>query len=164
MGFDDRAAHHMALLAMEQFAVAIVALQPGCVGTASLDAIRRARQEGLVPVWLPTKMALAAADIPASWEVTSDSLAAWLTGKLEARRILLVKHGVNGGDMRIGELVARGIVDPRFAQHLGAGRTASIAGPADHAAAATAIRLGRSFGYPIDMRDQLAVAPEAAPE
>ena len=31
-------------------------------------------------------------DIPWSWNVTSDSLAAWLAGELPASRLVLVKH------------------------------------------------------------------------
>ena len=43
------------------------------------------QQVGKVPVWLPSAMAIAAPDIPACWDVTSDSLAAWLAGKLGRR-------------------------------------------------------------------------------
>src|SRR6476646_6107739 len=42
MGFDDRAAHHMALLAMEQYAVALASLQPRFTLAASVAAIRHA--------------------------------------------------------------------------------------------------------------------------
>ena len=76
-----------------------------------------------MPVWLPTRMVLEA-DIPASWEVTSDSLAAWLAAKLGARRLLLVKHVDAGAQaVRVQDLVARGIVDPAF-RALPAGRDA----------------------------------------
>src|SRR6185503_1670466 len=103
-----------------------------------------------VPVWSPTAMVLAAAGIPASWEVTSDSLAAWLAGRLRCPRLLLVKHvdalpAVSGAGVQ--ELAAAGIVDPAFAAFLGAsGADAYIVGPADHAAAARAIRGGSAAG------------------
>src|SRR6185369_14601723 len=77
MGFDDGAAHRMALLAMEQYGCALASGRKQFSLADSRAAIDRALELKQVPVWLPTRMALAA-DIPASWEVTSDSLAAWL--------------------------------------------------------------------------------------
>ena len=65
MGFDDGAAHHMALLAMEQYGMR--AREPGRASlsladfAAAIDARADAKQ---VPVWLPTRMVLAAKDIP----------------------------------------------------------------------------------------------------
>src|SRR6266700_3485022 len=76
IGFDDDAAHHMALLAMEQYGCALASLNGALVRADSLAAIGHAREAVKVPVWMPARMALAA-DIPASWDITSDSLAAW---------------------------------------------------------------------------------------
>ena len=143
MGFDDRAAHHMALLAMEQFGAAICGLEPALVPAASLRAIRLALRAGRTPVWMPTKMALAAThDLPQSWDVTSDSLAAWLAGQVGARRVTLVKHGAPFGDRPdLADLAERGIVDPRFTRYLSAaGAEAAFLGPADHGLAAEATR------------------------
>ena len=56
MGFDDDAAHHMALLAMEQYGCALAALNkrftPARVDGPASAARSRA---GSVPVWLPTE-------------------------------------------------------------------------------------------------------------
>src|SRR5262245_33548419 len=98
MHFDDRAAHHMALLAMEQYAVALASLRSSFTLAASLAAIRRALREDRVPIWSPAAMVLRARDIPSSWDITSDSLAAWLAGRIGARQLLLVKHGAAPGD------------------------------------------------------------------
>jgi dihydroneopterin aldolase len=150
MGFDDRAAHHMALMAMEQYGRALASLGRGLVGAASLAAIRRALDERQVPVWSPTRMVLAA-DVPCSWDVTADSLAAWLAGRLGAQHMLLVKQRrPAGASIAAHDLVARGIVDPQFPAFLDAsGATASVAGPADHAEAAAAIRGGSPCGIRI---------------
>lgn len=149
LSFDDGAAHHMALLAMEQFGCALTSLGRGMTLSGSLAAIRRALRGRRVPVWSPAAMVLAAG-IPASWEVTSDSLAAWLAGRLRCPRLLLVKHMdalPGGGSAGVEELAAAGIVDPAFAAFLGAsGADAYIVGPADHAAAAQAIRGGAAAG------------------
>src|SRR5260370_32998581 len=90
MGFDDRAAHRMGLLAMEQYGCAIENLHEALALADSIDSIRRGLADGQVPVWLPTPMALGAAEIPPSWDVTSDSLAAWLAGKSGAARLVRV--------------------------------------------------------------------------
>src|SRR5215467_4429680 len=44
--FDDRAAHRMAILAMEQYALMLAALEPGLRPAASATAIRAAAQAG----------------------------------------------------------------------------------------------------------------------
>ncbi len=90
-GFDDGPAHRMAMLAMEQFGLMLSGLSPDLHPADSKTAIRTIHRRGGVPVWLPTRMAAASKDIRASWEVTSDSLAAWLAGALDADRLVLVK-------------------------------------------------------------------------
>jgi 5-(aminomethyl)-3-furanmethanol phosphate kinase len=148
MGFDDHAAHRMALLAMDQYGCALASRGAGLTVAPSLAAIRRAVSEGRVPIWSPTRMVLDAKDIPASWDVTADSLAAWIAGKLRAKRVLLVKQVETPLEsIRADDLVGRGIIDPAFPRFLAAsGADAFIAGPAQHAAAAAAIRNGSPAG------------------
>ena len=148
MGFDDAAAHHMALLAMEQYGRALVSLNGTLALAASLAAIRRLLSASKIPVWAPTSMVLGRVDIPSSWDVTSDSLAAWLARRLRARRLLLIKQIDPPADpIGADDLVRRGIVDPAFAASLRAGGIeASIIGPAQHAAAARALGRGDVIG------------------
>ena len=138
MGFDDRAAHRMALLAMEQYGCAIKSLHEALSLADSVETIRRDLADDRVPVWLPTQMVLSATDIPHSWDVTSDSLAAWLAGKIGAERLLLVKHvEPTRGNVRAADLASRNIVDKAFAKFLTAsGVAAFVLGPGDHAAVA----------------------------
>lgn len=90
-GVNDRTAHRMAILAMEQTAHLLCGLCPdllplrhsrafdaGCVGRGPL-------------VWFPAVELLDDADIPASWDITSDSLAAVLARRISARGLVLVK-------------------------------------------------------------------------
>ena len=136
MGFDDGAAHHMALLAMEQYGCALASGRSEFVPAGSRAAIGRALASKQVPVWQPTRMVLEA-DIPASWEVTSDSLAAWLAAQLDARRLLLVKHVDAGAPaVRVQDLVTRGVVDPAFPRFLPAATPVVILGQHDHVALA----------------------------
>jgi dihydroneopterin aldolase len=141
IGFDDAAAHHMAMLGMEQFGYALASFDRRLVVADSMAALRRALAAGKVAVWLPTRMAMKATGIPASWQVTSDSLAAWLAGKLGAARLLLLKQvELSRQPVAATALAEQGIVDPVFPDVLKAsGVAAFILGPADHMAVAAAL-------------------------
>ena len=151
MGFDDSAAHHMAVLAMEQYGRALISLNSSLSPADSVGAIRRTLKAARVPVWMPARMVLAAADIAQSWDTTSDSLAAWLVGKIGAARLILVKRSeLPPGRLRFEDLAAMGIVDKSLARHvrMSAG-PAFIVGPSDHAEAMVAIRAGAAAGIPL---------------
>jgi aspartokinase-like uncharacterized kinase len=117
IGYDDSAAHAMALMAMAQFGRALQSLNPTLTMTASRSAILRALKDGKVPIWSPEPMARAAA-LPETWALTSDSLAAWLAGALRAEHLVLVKHGrFKAAAVDVRGLVARGVVDPLFPRY-----------------------------------------------
>src|SRR5262245_60940601 len=134
MGFDDRVAHHMALTAMDQYGCALASLSHNLARAASVAAIQAALDKGQVPIWSPAAMVLAADAIPPSWDVTADSLAAWLAGQIAAPRLLLVKRLRPAGPCaRASDLVTQGLVDAKFPDFLRAsGASGAIAGPADH--------------------------------
>lgn len=136
MGFDDRAAHRMGLLAMEQYGCAMASLHERLSLADSLELIYQGLADAKVPVWLPAQMALGDAAVPQSWDVTSDSLAAWLAGMIGAERLVLVKHAEVGQKMvRAADLAAGGVVDRAFASFLTeSGVPAFILGPGDHGA------------------------------
>ncbi|MBV8837609.1 MAG: uridylate kinase [Alphaproteobacteria bacterium] len=155
MHFDDRAAHHMALLAMEQYALALASLRSSFTLAASIAAIRRALREGRVPIWSPVAMVLRARDVPARWDITSDSLAAWLAGRIGAKQLLLVKHGpAPAGVVHAGALSERGVVDPAFPRFLAAsGVGAALVAADGHAAAGDAIRGTTRLAGRIEVRE-----------
>ena len=84
IGFDDAAAHEMAMMAMSQFGRALASLRPGFEIAASEAAHARRAGARRAPIWSPERMALAAG-CRASWDLTSDSLAAWLAGTARRR-------------------------------------------------------------------------------
>lgn len=136
MGFDDAAAHDMALMGMAQFGRALVGLAGGLVFAPDLDSIRAAISLGHVPVWSPWPMLRLHPDIKPSWDITSDSLAVWLATALGAARVVLIKHRAapDAGPVSydLAALVRDGMVDaafPRFAARF-AGQV-HIAGPDD---------------------------------
>ena len=89
--FDDKAAHQMALLAMEQTAHLLKSVAPDLSLTDSIEEIEEIVNLNKVPVWLQCKMIDTSPDISSNWNVTSDSLALWLAGKLKAEHTMLVK-------------------------------------------------------------------------
>lgn len=131
LGFDDVTAHHLAILAMEQFGRVLAALWPGLVLADSRQDIEQALAGGKVPVWLPVPMTLGRPEIAESWDVASDSLAAWLAGAIGARRLVLVKAAAPPtGPVAAGDLVRQGLVDPAFPGFLAAsGAEAWCLGP-----------------------------------
>jgi aspartokinase-like uncharacterized kinase len=87
----DEVAHQLALLAMDQFGLLLASMNTGLVTASSeLELAERGWQHRGI-VWLPSKMALADTSIPQNWQVTSDSLSAWLANKLGAEQLILVK-------------------------------------------------------------------------
>jgi 5-(aminomethyl)-3-furanmethanol phosphate kinase len=151
MRFDDKAAHHMAVLAMEQYGRALASFNSALSLAGSAEAIRRDLAEMRVPVWMPSAMVLAATDIAQSWSVTSDSLAAWLAGKIGAGRLWIVKRArLSAGSARLKDLIAARIVDEEFARILQMmPLPVSILGPSDHSTTMVAIRDGTSVGIAV---------------
>jgi aspartokinase-like uncharacterized kinase len=77
--------HRMAVLGMEQFGWLLSELIPGAERSAE-PRVRAGRTTVLLPG------ALALDSLPASWQVTSDSIAAWVTADAGAGRLVLVKE------------------------------------------------------------------------
>ncbi len=144
LGFSDRAAHRMALLAMEQYALLLADLQPDWRLCTSAAEIATALADGRVAVWLPRRMIDADPDVPATWDVTSDSLAAWLAGRLRAARLILVKSAAAPQPpLSARGLAEAGLVDAAFPAYAEAARCElRYCGPGDAARLAEALGLG----------------------
>jgi 5-(aminomethyl)-3-furanmethanol phosphate kinase len=142
-GFSDRAAHRMALLAMEQYALLLLDRAPALFPAESAAEIAAGLAEGHVVLWLPARMAEADPAIAESWEVTSDSLAAWLAGRIGAARLVLVKSAPPPAlPLSPRRLVALGLVDAAFARYAeGAGFAVDYCGPGDGDRLAAALEL-----------------------
>jgi aspartokinase-like uncharacterized kinase len=79
------ASHRMAILGMEQFGWLLSELIPGAERQAALVHPSAGRATVLLPAAPPLDA------LPASWDVTSDSIAAWVAASLGAGRLVLVK-------------------------------------------------------------------------
>ncbi len=117
-GLNPTAAHWMAILAMDQFAWVVAGAIPGSRLVEDRPGVLQAHHDGVIPVLAPSRWLRAADELPHRWEVTSDSLAAYLATLLGAEELLLVKP-VDGG----AELV-----DPWFARVAPAGMAVRIVG------------------------------------
>lgn len=150
MGFSDEAAHAMAILAMDAFGCVVLDGEARMAPAHTLDEVTCVLGEGKIPVWLPSSMTIGASDIPASWDITSDSLAAWLAGRLHAEALLLVKQTQDfSTEDSTTDLVARGVVDTAFAAMLPDGIDLFLAGPTDAAGAGRALAAGTLPGIRI---------------
>jgi aspartokinase-like uncharacterized kinase len=87
----EDAAHWMAVLGMDQYAHALAARIPNAVLVDAADATTAAVKAGRLPVIAPYRWLRGADPLPHSWDVTSDSIAAWIAGVVRARRIVLIK-------------------------------------------------------------------------
>jgi aspartokinase-like uncharacterized kinase len=112
LDLSDAAAHWMAVLAMDQFAHVIAEKLPRAVIVAEAREIAdalSAQPVGHIPVLAPYRWLRETDPLPHSWEVTSDSIAAWVAARVGASRLVLVKPpGATG----------RGLVDAYFARVL----------------------------------------------
>jgi dihydroneopterin aldolase len=106
----------MALLAMHVSAVMLADLAEGFTLAEETAQFEAAWTRAATPIWLPAPMVLAS-DLPASWDLTSDSLAAWIAMRVGAARLILVKSCLlfEEPDCDAAKLAAEGIVDAGFA-------------------------------------------------
>jgi|SRR5688572_7207884 len=104
LGLSDDAAHWMAVLAMDQYAHLLAARVPGgVVVNTALDA-RTQSGLGRVPVIAPSRWLQDSDPLPHTWDITSDSIAAWIAAQAGAEALVLIKPRGAAGD----------IVDPCF--------------------------------------------------
>ncbi|MFX1765516.1 aspartate kinase [Paraburkholderia sp. A1RI-2L] len=114
--FDDLAAHNMAVLAMAQHALMMQGLCRRLVIAATEPQIRHALHEGRTAVWAPFGLLRQEADTLTSWDVTSDSLAAWLANRLNAERLMIVKSCEIDSQWSAAQHAEKGVLDKRFAE------------------------------------------------
>ncbi len=116
-GFQDQYAHQMALLAMRQMALLFQGIQPKLALASSFLKINTLLDAEKPVIWMPELEMLNKAGIPASWDITSDSLAAWLAEQLSVTELVLVKSALIPEHCSIEELIQMGIVDKAFTQY-----------------------------------------------
>ena len=129
--YDDETAHRMALLAMHQMALAMIASEPRLVAAETLAEIERTARGRRIPIWMPERLADADKRIPRDWTITGDGLAARLAERL-CTPVVLVKSCIADPSLSARALAKAGVVDRTFATIVNrAGLTWQIVGPGE---------------------------------
>lgn len=118
VGVSADVAHWMAILAMDQYAHVLASRIGNAVLVEEPGCIRQALGAAGAAVLAPSRWMRSADVLPHTWEVTSDSIAAFVAGALDARRLVLIKPDSNPSNQ----------LDPYFATTLPAGMPYSIVG------------------------------------
>lgn len=110
-GFSDSVAHRRALGAMGRTAERFRVLEPRLeMSLAPWDDA----SPGMALIWDPALLRDGHPAIPETWDVTSDSLALWLAGRIGAPSCTLVKSVDAPAGLDAEALAARGFVDAAF--------------------------------------------------
>jgi 5-(aminomethyl)-3-furanmethanol phosphate kinase len=109
----ETAAHRMALLSMDQYGYVLNHL----IENSHLTVDPLERQPGRVSVLLPSAMIFESDPLPHSWEVTSDTIAAWVAQQIGCPQLVLVKD-VDGLMTSGNELIEEMSLE-MLAQHSG---------------------------------------------
>jgi aspartokinase-like uncharacterized kinase len=117
-GLSADAGHWMALLAMDQYAHVLGERIPEAELVQDAGGIGAALGRGRLAVLAPYRWLRSADVLPHGWEATSDSVAAFVAGALDASRLVLVKPADDLAEP----------VDPTFTGVVPAGLPVSIVG------------------------------------
>lgn len=93
-GLSNTIAHKMAVLAMDQFGLFLSDITPNSYVSYSLEKSKNP-PSGTLPIFLPSQLLFSKDPLEHSWDVTSDSIAAYLAVTLHAKKLVLVTD-VNG--------------------------------------------------------------------
>jgi aspartokinase-like uncharacterized kinase len=116
-GLGDEVAHRLALRALDLTAFLLAALLPGSLPVDRIEAISEAWNAAVIPVLAPRRI-LSEIDrsgrdhLPASWDVTSDAIAARIAVHLKADRLILLKSAPLPPGATRDDASRLGLLDP----------------------------------------------------
>jgi aspartokinase-like uncharacterized kinase len=82
-------AHKMAILAMDQYGFFLSNITPDSYVSHSLEEVSNSAK-GTLPIFSPSKLMFREDPLEHSWDVTSDTIAAYIAGLLHAKKLILV--------------------------------------------------------------------------
>lgn len=88
----QEAAHKMAILAMSQYGLLIADLTPKSRPVYTIKECLESSSEGFIPVLLPHRILEEEDPFPPSWDVTSDSISAYVAYLLNVKSLILIKN------------------------------------------------------------------------
>ena len=95
--------HRMAVLGMDQFGLLLSQIIPNSCATYLLNDAKQLSEIALVPVFLPSRLMFKEDPLENSWDVTSDSIAAYAATQVNAEKLVLITNvdGVFTSDPRM---------------------------------------------------------------
>jgi 5-(aminomethyl)-3-furanmethanol phosphate kinase len=81
--------HDMAILSMDQYGLLLSNLVPNSQCCETLDYAQKTADSGKVPIFLPSTLLFRLKPFVPSWDVTSDSIAAYVALKIKAKKLIL---------------------------------------------------------------------------
>ncbi len=85
-----RASHKMAVLGMDQYGLMLSDLMPNSACVSKLEEVKYFLDRGKLPIFLPSNLLFSEDPLENSWNVTSDSIAAYLADRIQVQKLLLV--------------------------------------------------------------------------
>jgi aspartokinase-like uncharacterized kinase len=82
--------HRMAILGMDQFGLLLSQIIPNSCATYLLNDAKQLSEIRVVPIFLPSRLMFKEDPLENSWDVTSDSIAAYVASRLHVAKVLLV--------------------------------------------------------------------------
>jgi aspartokinase-like uncharacterized kinase len=82
--------HRMAILGMDQFGLLLSQIIPNSCATYLLNDAKQLSEIEVVPIFLPSRLMFKEDPLENSWDITSDSIAAYVASRLQAAKVLLV--------------------------------------------------------------------------
>jgi aspartokinase-like uncharacterized kinase len=82
--------HRMAILGMDQIGLLLCQMIPDSCATYLLDDAKQLSEVGVVPVFFPSRLMFKEDPLENSWDVTSDSIAAYVASRLSVAKLVLV--------------------------------------------------------------------------
>lgn len=86
----SKVSHRMAILAMDQFGLLLSHfIRDSCIFYRLANA-KKLVEDRITPIFLPSKLMFKEDPLENSWDVTSDSIAAYVAGRVQAEKLVLV--------------------------------------------------------------------------
>ncbi len=155
----DDTAHWMAILAMDQFAYLLADIIPEATLVHTLEKSMATCSGGQAAILAPSALLLQLDPLPHSWQISSDSIAAWLARYAGIQRLILLKSvaGIfqpdQGGKpsgllpkVSRQRLIKSSVVDPGFAKTLAPATQCWILDGSQPERLANLLKYGRTTG------------------
>jgi aspartokinase-like uncharacterized kinase len=89
-GLSSGVSHRMAILGMDQFGLLLSGVMPNSRVFRQFDDVKEPFEAEIVSIFLPSRLMFEEDPLVNSWDVTSDSIATYIAGRLLARKVILV--------------------------------------------------------------------------